>query len=421
MYNFFKSVLISGRFYFLLGFFDRTISFIIFLLLARTFSSELYGQIVTVFVFAGILATILDFGLPVHIQREASKGEKLSGLYKYSLQFKLLLTIFYVIGAIITLPLLYNEIPFNIIAIIIGINLFLSLGNLIQFFLFGKDDSKYVFYFFLISKILSLVIIIYSYLLFQNIYLFLVGYLIGSILQFILLLRHLKYYDVKPLKIVLDTDQIKKTLITVLPLGLITIFNVLYDKIDIVILPFFVDFNQVAQYNVAYTSYRLIVLLMIAINVPAFNLFSKNSLNVMILSELFRKYLMTLLVVTIISMLMYYFIFPDLLVFVFGEKYLQASSILSILSFSILFLTLNNLEGVFLNGIGKSQHVLIATFFGVLVNIILNFILIPKIGVSGAVYSTIVTEFVIFLIELFFVVRFFNSYNSNLSLNRKLN
>ena len=56
---------------------ERVFFFILFLIFARKYNSEYYGQIVTLFTLSNLIIVFFDFGLPILIQREISiSGEK---------------------------------------------------------------------------------------------------------------------------------------------------------------------------------------------------------------------------------------------------------------------------------------------------------------------------------------------------------
>jgi O-antigen/teichoic acid export membrane protein len=84
-------------------------------------------------------------------------------------------------------------------------------------------------------------------------------------------------------------------------------------------------------------------------------------------------------------------IFPGTIInFFFGPSYITAENPLRILAigifFSGLFMVSDNLIAI----IGKSKLNLLNVIFASLINILLNIILIPKFGMDGAAYSTLI-------------------------------
>ena len=90
----------------------------------------------------------------------------------------------------------------------------------------------------------------------------------------------------------------------------------------------------------------------------------------------------------------------------FGEKYYQSAPILKLLIFSIPFLCLNNLTGVTLNSIRKEKLAFESAVIASLFNLLLNLALLNIIGLEGAIISTILTELLIFVIQVIYIIRF---------------
>lgn len=85
-----------------------------------------------------------------------------------------------------------------------------------------------------------------------------------------------------------------------------------------------------------------------------------------------------------------------------GEEYLKAVDGMKILFFSMFFATLGNLlssGGLILAR--KEKVTLFATASGAIINIILNLIMIPNFGCTGASVTTLITEIIIFGILFF--------------------
>ncbi|MBP1911649.1 O-antigen/teichoic acid export membrane protein [Thermococcus stetteri] len=86
------------------------------------------------------------------------------------------------------------------------------------------------------------------------------------------------------------------------------------------------------------------------------------------------------------------FLFSETTVsFVFGEKYIPASSALQILSIGFMFHTFLGLNGLTLIIIGKPTLNMVGDTLAVISNISLNFALIPRYGMVGAAIATAVS------------------------------
>ena len=106
-----------------------------------------------------------------------------------------------------------------------------------------------------------------------------------------------------------------------------------------------------------------------------------------------------ILVWTAIPISLGLFVFSDSIVAVlYGEKYIEASSILNILAFAIVFNAIGSITTKILYTEHYEKKYMYRSILGALVNIMLNFWLIHLYGASGAALSTIITLFIIYYI-----------------------
>lgn len=88
----------------------------------------------------------------------------------------------------------------------------------------------------------------------------------------------------------------------------------------------------------------------------------------------------------------------------YGPEYKKASSVLYISVWAGLFATLGSARFIWLIAENKQKYTIAYTVVGCIINIILNYILIPKMGAFGAALATLITQFV----SNIFVLMFFD-------------
>lgn len=90
----------------------------------------------------------------------------------------------------------------------------------------------------------------------------------------------------------------------------------------------------------------------------------------------------------------YILIYPEnVLNFVCGKQYVEAANTLRVLMLCVFPMILSNLFGnQILIPIGREKHYTQSVFVGMWINIIMNFILIPRFGALGAAIGTLITE-----------------------------
>jgi len=95
--------------------------------------------------------------------------------------------------------------------------------------------------------------------------------------------------------------------------------------------------------------------------------------------------------------------FPELIIhLLYGDAFQDATQVLVIHVWGAIFVYLGIASGVFFTLENYTYKVLYRTILGLASNIALNLILIPRFGISGAAYATVISQFLVnFLIDFF--------------------
>lgn len=87
-----------------------------------------------------------------------------------------------------------------------------------------------------------------------------------------------------------------------------------------------------------------------------------------------------------------------------GDKFLPAIAILNASAPILVAIGLNNVTGIqYLIQVGKQNIFTISVIIGAFTNLVFNYILINKLGTVGAVYSSLISEFVILIYHLILI------------------
>ena len=84
----------------------------------------------------------------------------------------------------------------------------------------------------------------------------------------------------------------------------------------------------------------------------------------------------------------------------YGKEYLGAVDVLKISVWAGLFATLGTARSVWLVNENLQKYTLVYTLAGSIVNISLNYFLIPSLGAKGAAFATLIAQFVTNVIAL---------------------
>ncbi|MGW8185510.1 MAG: flippase [Candidatus Moraniibacteriota bacterium] len=93
----------------------------------------------------------------------------------------------------------------------------------------------------------------------------------------------------------------------------------------------------------------------------------------------------------------------------YGNRYLAGALPMSVLVIGVGFLTIFYVLSFAANGGGKIMISMMISFFGLALNIILNYFFILKMGILGSAWATTITSFVVMLAILYYIKKHFGS------------
>ena len=147
--------------------------------------------------------------------------------------------------------------------------------------------------------------------------------------------------------------------------------------------------EEVGIYNIALKLSMLAYLGLMAVNSIAAPKFSEihSSGNMEALKRIVQQSTKIIFWITLPIVIVFLSV-PEFVLSIFGEDFKLAALALIILSISKMFSAISGSVGTFLQMVGKQnvfQNILI---FAALVNIILNYLLIPEHGIDGAAFAS---------------------------------
>jgi len=189
----------------------------------------------------------------------------------------------------------------------------------------------------------------------------------------------------------IDSSFGKELIIFSLPLLLVSILSQIMNWTDTLMLGYFKTAEVVGLYNAAlplgqFVSMALGSMLFIYMPIVS-ELHAKNRIY-----EMKRSYTTLtkwLSVVTLPLVLIFVFFPRTTLSFLFGAKYILASTVLQILAIGFFINNMLGPNGATLLAMGKTRFLMYVTFVAAAINVILNAILIPKYGIEGAATATV--------------------------------
>lgn len=383
--------------------FLKSIGFFWVVFLAHSLSVDHYGRYSFVNSFIAIFSFLPDLGVGLIVIREIAKKREKAHIYlgnSFILNGFLALLTF----LLILLTLLVSDYPSQtrMLIIIASITLFISTLRSVGIFFF--DGIEKMQYSALLNSLNTLLIIsfaVLSVILGFGLTGIFLGMLLGTIISLITTWTILIKKFVLP-KFSLDFFLIKHLLWEGLPLGLAAFSSLIYTKIDTIILAHFLGERSVGIYNAATPFvFSLIQLLNVPFAIavyPAFSRLEKED-NGRFMKAL-KKSLVFVASWSFPLAFLVSFLSPLIIPIVFGAKYDNAIPVLSILIFFVPFASLSAILYKVLIILNKQKIYLFISIAGAVINVILNFILIPKFFIFGAAYASVSTQLILFIIYI---------------------
>lgn len=183
----------------------------------------------------------------------------------------------------------------------------------------------------------------------------------------------------------------------------------IYVMLDTLMLGFQSSYEEVGYYNSAMHVVKALLPITTALSAVAIPKVSVyiHSNQVNQINELINKSLGIVSLLAFPIMMGVILISPTFVPLFFGQEFYGAILPMQIGAGVIVAIGLNNLNGVqILTGMGKDKQFLYSVSSGAITNFILNWILIPKYGATGAAFSSVIAEIQIFIINEYFVRKY---------------
>lgn len=226
------------------------------------------------------------------------------------------------------------------------------------------------------------------------------GYILSSFVIFIFLLRkaRVKITDVFRLP-----NEYKSTILVLLPLSISSVFSWVAESSDKIVISELLSLNEVAMYAVGYKFGMVILLLTVAYS---------RAWMPYVIENIDKKY--TILkavffsVVLLISLTIFYFIIVTLLYdIIVPEEYLESIIIVYIVGGAYAIDGISKLINSVFLGKGKTNIYVVINIIAGSLNLILNIVLIPIIGYTGAAYATLIAFIASALISSFYYYKLY--------------
>lgn len=372
----------------------KGLSFLLVIIIARYLGDVGFGKYSFALAFTALFSIFSDLGFSTLTIREVARDKSLAQKYISNGSFvKLILSIVTFVLIVIIINIM--EYPSDTILAVYIAGIYAIITSFNQFLrsifrAFEKMEYEALTRTSEIVLIFSLVLV--SIYLNLSLMVILLCYLMGSLVRLIISMYLIVANFVKP-TLNLDTPFLKKSFAEALPFGISGIFVTIYFKIDSVMLSVMKGDAVVGWYNAAYQLiFGLMIISSIIVGVifPIMSKYHEKSKNN--LKSIFIYASAILFFISIPILIVGYYFADKIIITIYGIGYFESINALKILIFVIPIIFLTSLFGPTLESMNKQRTVSLVAGANALLNVILNFLLIPKYSYIGAAVATTVTE-----------------------------
>ncbi|KAF5438171.1 Membrane protein involved in the export of O-antigen and teichoic acid [Candidatus Methanophagaceae archaeon] len=382
----------------------RLISLVVIIYLARYLGTAEFGKYSFVFAYLAFFGVITDLGLQQILVREMSRDPSAAPKLIGNAYFiRLILTVFAVVLSMIVISFMsYPKDTTTYIYIATITLLFISFSDFYATIFQANLKMEYREIAKLAFKIISAVLIfwiIFSHGTLMQVMLVLVFSEMVKTLVSYLFSRKL----VRP-RFEIDFVLWKYLFKEAFPIALSSVIWIIYFRIDVVMLSIMQGDTPVGIYSAAYTLSEPLYLIPYAVTVSLFPIMSasfKSSKER--LMNVCKPGIRYLLIITLPIAIGTTLIADKIIFLIYGADFSGSATALQILIWTLVFSSINIVLLNLLTSVGKQKLNTLSSALCAVINVCLNFILIPIISYNGAAIATVATNVVLFIACFYFV------------------
>jgi len=353
--------------------------------------------------------TLANLGIPMYGIREIAKvrdnQEKLNKvfteLFVVNIVSMILATIFFSILFVFVHKIQEEKLLF----VIMGVTIFLNVFS-IDWFFRGMENYRYISLRSLFALSFSL-ILLFVFVKSAEDYIIYAGITVVASSGIKILNI---FYRRNFVKFVFNELNLKRHVKPILVFFSTTIAISIYLNLDIVMLGFLSGDRYVGLYTAAIKPIKIVTAIIASLGVVlvprlSYYLSAKNFFQ---FEELSKKSLNFVFFFSIPCSIMIFLLADEIILLLTGNLFISASITLKLLSVLIIFLVISNFYSLqILVPQNKEKYVLYITISAAVVNIVLNFLLIPQYHHNGAAIATLLAEFVATILNIYFVKNYY--------------
>lgn len=385
---------------------QKVIAFVYFLFLARIMMPDLTGQYFLAVSITVIFTVVADMGItPVVIREVAKAPERAKEFLSHALALKMPLILIAMIAATATgAGLGYDQSLQKLImfaTLVLGLDaIHLLFYGVLRGFQNLKFESIGIFMGMITTGTLGGLVLWLSPSLTLLIGALLMGSVVNLSVSGIKIVKILGWSALRPHW---SRREILWIMKTALPFALASLFVKIYSYIDSIFISKFLDTAAVGIYSIAYKftyAFQFLPLAFVAALYPGMS--AVVGKDAAALKRIFNKAIWYMALLSAPIVLGLWAVAPEV-VLLAGPEYIESTIVLQTLVFVLLPIFLDFPIGSLLNAADRQSTKTAIMGVTMVINVVLNWFLIPEIGVLGAAYAALASFIFMFLAGLYFV------------------
>lgn len=390
----------------------KGIQIVILIYIARLLRETEFGKFNFAIAFTTISLIFIDLGLQPLLVREISRKNELASKYVFhTIIIKSISSLigFFIVVIIMNFMGYANDVRLIVYLMFLS-TIFKSLTDALSSVFLAFERMQWDTFMKIVRAILLMSLVFFG--LIKNFELIYIA-LMYVITEFLVLVLCLNIIFTRFIKFTASIQKglIRHLTLESLPFALTVLFYNIYFYIDSVMLSKMRGLYEVGIYSAAYNltialvSIPYIYVYSIFPSLSRFYVNSKESIKFA-----YKKSLLYISLIALPITAIFFFAGDNIIHFLYGAGYHKSVLVLKIVAITIFFRFITFVNGIVIISIDKQKQRLYYQGLTALINIGLNFILIPKYGYIGAAFATVATELFLFITYFFPIVAYFKTW-----------
>jgi len=384
---------------------QKVLAFFYFIFLARYLGADGMGKYSFALSFVAIFSVFLDFGFSVVLTRETAKNKEKSSEYlSNNLTLKIILSFFIYFLIIVLINLLKYPLLTKQVVYLAGLMMILqSLALTCYCTLRGWQNLRYESLGIIFNQII--------YIGFGFLFIFLkfplpiliLPLIFGSIFYFLYPLFIIKKLKI-PIRFSFDKKIFSYFFKIALPIVLAIVFANIFSQINTVLLSFLSEDKFVGLFSTAFRIPQALLFIPLAFGTSTFPAFSYYYANAKeFLDKVFGRVVFYLTILALPILFAGIILAEKIILLIYGQEFSGSTLALKILLVGLVFMFLDFPFSSLLTAADRQKFNAVSRGLALTINVILSFILIPKLLHYGASLAYTTSFFVFFILQLIWV------------------